>query len=1329
MAEPSSPRIPKIMVFRPTWEEFKDFSSYVKHMESKMAHRAGLAKVIPPPEWVPRKIGYNVDDIDITIPAPICQVVTGKQGLYQQINIQKKPMSVKQYKELANSSRYATPRHFDYEDLERKYWKNITYVAPIYGADVCGSLTDNDVNEWNINRLGTILDYVNEDYGISIDGVNTAYLYFGMWKTTFAWHTEDMDLYSINYLHFGAPKTWYSIPPEHGRRLERLANGFFPSSYKTCQAFLRHKMTLISPQILKQYSIPYNKITQEAGEIMITFPYGYHAGFNHGFNCAESTNFAQERWIEYGKRASQCTCSKDMVKISMDTFVKRFQPDRYEMWLKGEDIGPHPEEPNRNVAAPIPMPQDILCNKNNTSLPQSYLENTKNKKGRMMAFNHLADFPTSLQLELMEEDNLAYGSEELPPDEQQMEVLEDIWLKAGEIEAEDAEICDDGYNVKKSRHFQKKKRHKRNKKNSDGSWSPKKHLHNDKDELTGLYAPCDRKDKKVCGKIVKPIEEPVDTSELVKNLIAQETEILMQKAKKHKHKHKKKEGDEHKKHKKRKHQNVETKNNGIPTEDKPNKPEVKEQAQAKNEIDNIIRAAAEEHKQKLLSESTDMLSEPSTSQQGVQSAVYAPKLDLKAYRIPKKVSANKVETIKTSKGIITVVEPTPMIANSKILPVSSNPNKYENAFLDFINQRQQQPAKSPQSANINSPNSISKTISSLPKDIRVKTAPMTTGNRPPASTIVDIVNRQPNASNPDLTKIINLGSKTFIVPQTVSSQSVIQFKSDNYAPLGNFTANSTTAEPRALNLSSPKGAGNIPTVEFTELRQVSQQMPLLSTPEPFCEHDDMPKLDSPVVATPVNLTEIDRRDEAVKGLLDMYSVSIEKAAKAETSLPPKKHKPNLIWSNHKYYTTYRCSETTYTNLNRFFPLTNLPIPRADVGNEADSNKVIVEAQPNEITDSITALELIQPGLNEPDTTGEESEEDSGSSSSSDEYTSSSECESDCEECLKEKQVSNQTVQTKKNCPINDDYEDIKENLRTKFKKNKSSRGRGRPKKSVNKKRFSLSEIILGVRKLGRPCKEDQLQLNKAKLMIDKYKQRFMNEGLSLKLANMRALMTPLECYVNAENVLDNFSEDMQKYLTSGLTLFNVSSIHLTKDCKKALEDRDEEEEAVEEADSLHVKNSTIKTKDTVWAKHRNGRYYHAKVVDVKAELQYAVFFPEDQSFSKDISPTDVVGVENMPNGPRKGQKLKVRWADGKIYNADYMGKTYTCVYVVLFEDESKCNLHRDFIFTLDESIPKRILSKMSYASDMIHREHLYGLERDLPLRRPVKKKVFSDNSF
>lgn len=224
---PRTQKIPRIQVFHPTFEEMKDFSGYLKKMEDLGAHKAGLAKIIPPPEWKPRKdMNYECREIDeIQIRAPIQQVVSGRQGIYQQYNVTKRTMTVAQFRNLANSSRYATPDYFDYDELERKYWKNVAYNPAIYGADVSGSLYDDDVDEFNINRLNTILDLVNESYGIKIEGVNTAYLYFGMWKTTFAWHTEDMDLYSINYLHFGMPKSWYVVPPEHGRRLERLAAG------------------------------------------------------------------------------------------------------------------------------------------------------------------------------------------------------------------------------------------------------------------------------------------------------------------------------------------------------------------------------------------------------------------------------------------------------------------------------------------------------------------------------------------------------------------------------------------------------------------------------------------------------------------------------------------------------------------------------------------------------------------------------------------------------------------------------------------------------------------------------------------------------------------------------------------------------------------------------------------------------------------------------------------------------------------------------------------------------------------------------------------------
>ena len=52
---------------------------------------------------------------------------------------------------MANSPQYKTPGFVDYEDLERKYWKNLTFVAPVYGADVPGSITDPDCKVKNVD--------------------------------------------------------------------------------------------------------------------------------------------------------------------------------------------------------------------------------------------------------------------------------------------------------------------------------------------------------------------------------------------------------------------------------------------------------------------------------------------------------------------------------------------------------------------------------------------------------------------------------------------------------------------------------------------------------------------------------------------------------------------------------------------------------------------------------------------------------------------------------------------------------------------------------------------------------------------------------------------------------------------------------------------------------------------------------------------------------------------------------------------------------------------------------------------------------------------------
>lgn len=45
----------------------------------------------------------------------------------------------------------------------------------------------------------------------------------------------------------------------------------------------------------------YFRMDQYAGEFIITFARGYHAGFNHGYNLAEAVNFAPPDWLQLGR--------------------------------------------------------------------------------------------------------------------------------------------------------------------------------------------------------------------------------------------------------------------------------------------------------------------------------------------------------------------------------------------------------------------------------------------------------------------------------------------------------------------------------------------------------------------------------------------------------------------------------------------------------------------------------------------------------------------------------------------------------------------------------------------------------------------------------------------------------------------------------------------------------------------------------------------------------------------------------------------------------------------------------------------------------------------
>ena len=121
--------------FRPSRSEFSNFAHYIDTVVEPGASSVGLAKVIPPSNWY--KSSIQIDTL--TIPNPIRQHLTGKQGVFMLNLVEKKSMKGEEYEEwtqkftLSDKPTSTT----SIEEIERRFWRNLrsTMTAPLYGAD------------------------------------------------------------------------------------------------------------------------------------------------------------------------------------------------------------------------------------------------------------------------------------------------------------------------------------------------------------------------------------------------------------------------------------------------------------------------------------------------------------------------------------------------------------------------------------------------------------------------------------------------------------------------------------------------------------------------------------------------------------------------------------------------------------------------------------------------------------------------------------------------------------------------------------------------------------------------------------------------------------------------------------------------------------------------------------------------------------------------------------------------------------------------------------------------------------------------------------------
>ncbi|XP_061178889.1 lysine-specific demethylase 5A-like isoform X2 [Saccostrea echinata] len=238
----------------------------------------------------------------------------------------KKDYSLQSFGEMADqfkSNYFNMPVHMvPCEMVEKEFWRlvncieedvSVEYGADIHASEMGSGFPTKDTKDmfpedeeyinsgWNLNNLPvleqSVLCHINAD----ISGMKIPWCYVGMCFSSFCWHNEDHWSYSINYMHWGEPKTWYGVPGAMADLFEDVMKKSAPELFEASPDLLHQLTTIMNPNILMDHGVPIVRTNQHAGEFIITFPRAYHAGFNQGYNFAEAVNFAPADWLPIGR--------------------------------------------------------------------------------------------------------------------------------------------------------------------------------------------------------------------------------------------------------------------------------------------------------------------------------------------------------------------------------------------------------------------------------------------------------------------------------------------------------------------------------------------------------------------------------------------------------------------------------------------------------------------------------------------------------------------------------------------------------------------------------------------------------------------------------------------------------------------------------------------------------------------------------------------------------------------------------------------------------------------------------------------------------------------
>lgn len=225
--------------FHPTFEEFQDPIAYIRSIQSE-GSKHGICKIVPPVvPAVPSGLVLDKPDgskLSFSTREQVVQQLRWDTLDTARFFDSRKTYNIKDYERFADDfqrRRFGLAGCLPAKLVEADYWRQmcsgdnpvVEYGNDVEGTAFCPPDADDPLGStgWNLQVLPHEAQSTLRLLKGDAPGVSSPMLYIGMLFATFAWHVEDHYLYSINYQHLGAAKTWYGVPASHADAFEEVA--------------------------------------------------------------------------------------------------------------------------------------------------------------------------------------------------------------------------------------------------------------------------------------------------------------------------------------------------------------------------------------------------------------------------------------------------------------------------------------------------------------------------------------------------------------------------------------------------------------------------------------------------------------------------------------------------------------------------------------------------------------------------------------------------------------------------------------------------------------------------------------------------------------------------------------------------------------------------------------------------------------------------------------------------------------------------------------------------------------------------------------------------